>query len=148
MLQSKDLKFVVMQGSNLQRLVENNAKVENVTQTEVMHITVKFFSSRRRHTRYWRDWSSDVCSSDLALAVGHLEGRILHLARLLAEDRAKQLLLRRRLALALGRDLADEHVAGADLGPDADEIGIAPCRERVQISVVAESSKNITRIRP
>src|SRR6185295_16324552 len=22
-------------------------------------------SSRRRHTRYWRDWSSDVCSSDL-----------------------------------------------------------------------------------
>src|SRR5438445_8087355 len=24
-----------------------------------------FFSSRRRHTIYWRDWSSDVCSSDL-----------------------------------------------------------------------------------
>src|SRR3712207_3005278 len=24
-----------------------------------------FFSSKRRHTRYWRDWSSDVCSSDL-----------------------------------------------------------------------------------
>src|SRR3712207_769971 len=23
------------------------------------------FSSRRRHARYWRDWSSDVCSSDL-----------------------------------------------------------------------------------
>src|SRR3712207_9406346 len=29
-----------------------------------------FFSSRRRHTRYWRDWSSDVCSSDLMLATG------------------------------------------------------------------------------
>src|SRR3712207_2390940 len=27
-----------------------------------------FFSSRRRHTRYWRDWSSDVCSSDLRSA--------------------------------------------------------------------------------
>src|SRR3712207_6053967 len=27
-----------------------------------------FFSSRRRHTRYWRDWSSDVCSSDLERA--------------------------------------------------------------------------------
>src|SRR3712207_8310564 len=27
-----------------------------------------FFSSRRRHTIYWRDWSSDVCSSDLAHA--------------------------------------------------------------------------------
>src|SRR5215813_13598932 len=25
-----------------------------------------FFSSRRRHTRCGRDWSSDVCSSDLA----------------------------------------------------------------------------------
>ena len=24
------------------------------------------FSSRRRHTGYWRDWSSDVCSSDLS----------------------------------------------------------------------------------
>src|SRR3712207_7308361 len=28
-----------------------------------------FFSSRRRHTRYWRDWSSDVCSSDLRAVV-------------------------------------------------------------------------------
>src|SRR5690606_39465153 len=27
-----------------------------------------FFSSRRRHTRFSRDWSSDVCSSDLALS--------------------------------------------------------------------------------
>src|SRR5215813_5898884 len=33
-----------------------------------------FFSSRRRHTRCGRDWSSDVCSSDLEstpLAVNH-----------------------------------------------------------------------------
>src|SRR5690606_40879056 len=28
---------------------------------------VFFFSSRRRHTRFSRDWSSDVCSSDLVL---------------------------------------------------------------------------------
>src|SRR5690606_22701356 len=28
---------------------------------------VFFFSSRRRHTRFSRDWSSDVCSSDLWL---------------------------------------------------------------------------------
>src|SRR5699024_11984710 len=26
---------------------------------------ISFFSSRRRHTRSKRDWSSDVCSSDL-----------------------------------------------------------------------------------
>src|SRR3712207_8008822 len=31
-----------------------------------------FFSSRRRHTRYWRDWSSDVCSSDLAVDLATL----------------------------------------------------------------------------
>src|SRR3712207_6230587 len=31
-----------------------------------------FFSSRRRHTRYWRDWSSDVCSSDLIPPSYHL----------------------------------------------------------------------------
>src|SRR5882757_7961944 len=30
-----------------------------------MTMFVFVFSSRRRHTRYWRDWSSDVCSSDL-----------------------------------------------------------------------------------
>src|SRR5438045_9572418 len=29
-----------------------------------------FFSSRRRHTRCLSDWSSDVCSSDLAEALG------------------------------------------------------------------------------
>src|SRR6266542_4736685 len=28
-----------------------------------------FFSSRRRHTRCYRDWSSDVCSSDLKAMV-------------------------------------------------------------------------------
>src|SRR5258707_793673 len=30
-----------------------------------------FFSSRRRHTSYWRDWSSDVCSSDLRIHISH-----------------------------------------------------------------------------
>src|SRR5690625_5926348 len=30
-------------------------------------VFVFFFSSRRRHTRWPRDWSSDVCSSDLVL---------------------------------------------------------------------------------
>src|SRR5437660_8481856 len=36
-----------------------------------------FFSSRRRHTRWPRDWSSDVCSSDLdasGIVHGVLEG--------------------------------------------------------------------------
>src|SRR2546428_4045743 len=32
-----------------------------------MYLVFFFFSSRRRHTRSDRDWSSDVCSSDLAV---------------------------------------------------------------------------------
>src|SRR3712207_8480014 len=31
-------------------------------------LDVIFFPSRGRHTSYWRDWSSDVCSSDLTAA--------------------------------------------------------------------------------
>src|SRR5712675_2531392 len=33
-----------------------------------------FFSSRRRHTRCSRDWSSDVCSSDLGIKDGKVFG--------------------------------------------------------------------------
>src|SRR5439155_9145396 len=35
-----------------------------------LFIVIFFFSSRRRHTRWPRDWSSDVCSSDLDSPVG------------------------------------------------------------------------------
>src|SRR5260370_13036359 len=52
-----------------------------------------FFSSRRRHTRFKCDWSSDVCSSDLLL---HLHGDLSQ--------------LRQRYALASGvgeREVAD-----------------------------------------
>src|SRR5699024_12719922 len=39
----------------------------------LVHLTIIvyffFFSSRRRHTRSKRDWSSDVCSSDLRIAL-------------------------------------------------------------------------------
>src|SRR5437879_404565 len=43
-----------------------------------------FFSSRRRHTRYIGDWSSDVCSSDLQKPVVGLE---VHQESQLLEDR-------------------------------------------------------------
>src|SRR2546429_5219703 len=35
-----------------------------------------FFSSRRRHTRCSRDWSSDVCSSDLGRCERHPDDRL------------------------------------------------------------------------
>src|SRR2546430_6019229 len=37
---------------------------------------VFFFSSRRRHTRFDCDWSSDVCSSDLLITAMHDEEKI------------------------------------------------------------------------
>src|SRR5690606_41076317 len=33
------------------------------------------FSSRRRHTRFSRDWSSDVCSSDLDALLPGVDGK-------------------------------------------------------------------------
>src|SRR5690606_24237921 len=35
----------------------------------IVNLCLFFFSSRRRHTRFSRDWSSDVCSSDLTLTL-------------------------------------------------------------------------------
>src|SRR2546430_10208087 len=40
-----------------------------------------FFSSRRRHTRFDCDWSSDVCSSDLAAAHLERQDQALHVLR-------------------------------------------------------------------
>src|SRR5439155_4269080 len=47
----------------------------------ILDLLLFFFSSRRRHTRWPRDWSSDVCSSDLvapsddASLVDQVDGR-------------------------------------------------------------------------
>src|SRR6266508_6108493 len=60
-----------------------------------------FFSSRRRHTRWPRDWSSDVCSSDL------LEDREAHDA---GRYRFKHLLMRDVAYAALPKaERADLH---------------------------------------
>ena len=66
-----------------------------------------------------------------ALAVGHLERGVAHLARLLLEDRADQLLLRGQLGLALGRDLAHQQVAGLDLGADAHDAAVVEVAQRL-----------------
>src|SRR5688572_31678179 len=42
------------------RLTDDKYKILNIVNTIFF-----FFSSRRRHTRFDCDWSSDVCSSDL-----------------------------------------------------------------------------------
>src|SRR5262249_46415846 len=65
----------------------------------------------------------------------HAQRGVAHVARLLAEDRAQQALLRRELRLALRRDLADEHVVGADLGADADDARLVEVAERLLADV-------------
>src|SRR5947209_12839941 len=59
-----------------------------------------FFSSRRRHTRYWRDWSSDVCSSDLGR---HAAQRVLRREEREQERSALRRSPRRRLRVLVGR---------------------------------------------
>src|SRR5690606_40116635 len=89
-----------------------------------------FFSSRRRHTRFSRDWSSDVCSSDLnrppaspsvvdrsslpppVVPPGVLHGSAAALREFMPSGRLRFLQRSRRLL----------HRAG--------EIGRASCRER------------------
>src|SRR3712207_9523963 len=86
-----------------------------------------FFSSRRRHTRYWRDWSSDVCSSDLrSPRLG--DRRVVPHGACLPDPRGRATRGggRRRLSsgpVGLRRDWK------------------SACRERVEISVVAVSLK-------
>src|SRR5207249_8789222 len=96
-----------------------------------------FFSSRRRHTRSKRDWSSDVCSSDL-----------LSLLRLAAEKGSASAEFNignlynsgigverdSEAAVASFRRAADRGSAEACLRL---EIGRASCRERVKSAVVA-----------
>src|SRR5690606_41098921 len=89
-----------------------------------------FFSSRRQHTRFSRDWSSDVCSSDLLAHQVPLD--ISQFARLVDDG-------------VRNGDLADivkqtSHAGFPYLMPAHVhlQIGRASCRERGETSVVAE----------
>src|SRR5690606_40202176 len=62
-----------------------------------------FFSSRRRHTRFSRDWSSDVCSSDLPTAPPRSNPRR-RLDRGLAKPGSRRRGLDRGGAVGRGRD--------------------------------------------
>src|SRR5206468_9618345 len=90
-----------------------------------------FFSSRRRHTRSDRDWSSDVCSSDL-------RGRRLQIvvARFLCSFRGKERFHRRlhRARRTVWQQSRQARASAAELARIL-QIGRASCRERVEISV-------------
>src|SRR5438876_7777281 len=50
---------------------DRNERFALLAYTRTVKNCVFFFSSRRRHTRWTGDWSSDVCSSDLSVASPH-----------------------------------------------------------------------------
>src|SRR5690606_40996043 len=76
------------------------------------------FSSRRRHTRFSRDWSSDVCSSDL-LEAGPVGADARQFGLGGRQLRARSLGLQALVArIELGQHLAGAHVlAGIDVAP-------------------------------
>src|SRR2546426_11776294 len=83
---------------------------------QLFSIFIFFFSSRRRHTRLQGDWSSDVCSSDLA--VGHPVQDELRLLRAVgveahvAEEEARV----PRGPLGLPHETRGDDAVGVDVG--------------------------------
>ncbi len=61
---------------------------------------------------------------DTVSTVGHAQRSIADFAGLLTEDGAQQALLSGQLGLALRGDLADQDIAGLDLGTDADDAAV------------------------
>src|SRR5690606_40228821 len=102
-----------------------------------------FFSSRRRHTRFSRDWSSDVCSSDLALATWARDAKSDVKEKVLGHGFGAS-----RIGAASIGDVARRFYpyritpsAAASMLWDI-EIGRASCRERGEIAVCAVSYNN------
>src|SRR5699024_11934373 len=91
------------------------------------------FSSRRRHTRSKRDWSSDVCSSDLPRKFCFLtmiRDLWLHIA-IVAFDFI--------VVYLLNTMMEDEETTDSNgtLSVEEKQIGRASCRERVEVSATS-----------
>src|SRR5690606_39767968 len=94
-----------------------------------------FFSSRRRHTRFSRDWSSDVCSSDLLRSLEKEDPRLKDRAsdRWYVPDPTKQADLDQLRDRALLKEF-EEYKASTQRKLSVfrtEEIGRASCRECV-----------------
>src|SRR5690606_40757343 len=104
--------------------------------------------SRRRHTRFSRDWSSDVCSSDLGvttLVLGNCGTSEVNVGRMF--ERIEQTNVAVNVATLLGQGSVRSHVMGGSfLRPPTPaelnrKIGRASCRERVESVVSVVSGK-------
>src|SRR5690606_39553090 len=91
-----------------------------------------FFSSRRRHTRFSRDWSSDVCSSDLYMT-SPLHAILRHSVDVWQSDPVN-LGFQQVGYVSVGE--ANQQSDYERIVESQNEIGRASCRERVKIQVV------------
>src|SRR5690606_39645931 len=99
-----------------------------------------FFSSRRRHTRFSRDWSSDVCSSDLRIPSTQALRALESFARHGTVWQAADELHLTRSAVSHQLRLLER-----DLGFRLmNQIGRASCRERGWGAVVAATERKYT----
>src|SRR2546430_3520403 len=88
-----------------------------------------FFSSRRRHTRFDCDWSSDVCSSDLNMAGGVDSTLTSDLRGVFSLWTSRKVTISESTTNTYDRVLVGgqfQKTVGSDL-----KIGRASCRERV-----------------
>src|SRR5690606_40475993 len=98
-----------------------------------------FFSSRRRHTRFSRDWSSDVCSSDLNVAVVVFAGGALNWLVAVPLLGALEGIDPARSAIESAWSLWSTQTRYLGVGAMVvGEIGRASCRERVGVAGGAE----------
>src|SRR5207249_8551604 len=99
-------------------------------------------SSRRRHTRSKRDWSSDVCSSDLGQSVQYVRRDLRSQVRIGLHDACDVgeiflALAAAPLAILRRPDLSEEYILDpSDAKRQTKQIGRASCRERVWTSGV------------
>src|SRR5207245_7732399 len=93
-----------------------------------------FFSSIRRHTICYRDWSSDVCSSDLSFFSIQFAGEVKNFDPLNWIEKKELKKVGRFIQVALAAADFAVKMAGLEVTPEiADEIGRASCRERGKV---------------
>ena len=69
------------------------------------------------------------CDDDALFTGGHFEGIVFHVFTGAAEDRVQQFFFGGQFAFALGGNLADKYIAGADTGADSDDAGFIQIRQ-------------------